>query len=31
MPARVAKQFNELGKVRVQTEAFLDATDVVMG
>ena len=31
MPARVAKQFNELGKVRVQTEGFRDATDVVMG
>ena len=31
MPARVAKQLNELGKVRVQTEGFRDASDVVMG
>lgn len=30
-PAIVAKQLNELGKVRVQTEGFRDATDVVMG
>ena len=30
MPARVAKQLNELGKVRVQTEGFRDATEVVM-
>jgi hypothetical protein len=30
MPAIVAKQLNELGKVRVQTEGFRDATDVVM-
>jgi hypothetical protein len=30
MPAIVAKQLNELAKVRVQTEGFRDATDVVM-